>query len=80
MLAPKEGLTMRVFRPIAALCFGIALASSGCNIDDDDDDDDATSCVTTCEDAHEECTIDCDDDTCIASCDEELDVCTTDCD
>ncbi|HEX6273692.1 MAG TPA: hypothetical protein VFZ53_11650 [Polyangiaceae bacterium] len=73
---------MRFSKSIAALAFGasLSLMFTGCVFDDDDDDGDADSCVTTCEDAHEECTIDCDDDACIATCDEELDVCETDCD
>jgi hypothetical protein len=70
---------MKVFRPIAALCFGISLAATGCVFDDDEEDDDTDTCVTTCEDAHEECAIDCDDNQCIATCDEELEVCKTDC-
>jgi inorganic pyrophosphatase len=71
---------MKVLRPIFALCFGIALAATGCIFaDDDEDDDEVDSCVITCEDAHEECTIDCDDDQCIATCDDELEVCKTDC-
>ena len=72
---------MKVFRLMTALGLGASLAMSGCMFDgDDDDDDDADSCVTTCEDDHEECTIDCDDNACIASCDEDLDACETDCD
>jgi hypothetical protein len=71
---------MKFLSPIAALCLGASLATSGCIFDDDEDDDEPDACVTTCEDAHEECSIDCDDDTCIATCDEELDVCKTDCD
>jgi hypothetical protein len=72
---------MKLVRLFTALGFGASLAMSGCIFDgDDDDDDDADSCVTTCEDEHEECTIDCDDNACIASCDEDLDACETDCD
>ena len=69
---------MKGFGTLAALALGTSLALSGC-VFGDDDDDDADSCITTCEDEHEECTIDCDDDTCIASCDEDLDVCETEC-
>jgi hypothetical protein len=66
-----------MLKSLLVLSFGASLAVMGCV--EDDDEDDADVCVTTCEDAHEECTIDCDDDTCIATCDEELDVCTTAC-
>jgi len=69
---------MKFVRLLTALGFGASLALSGC-VFDDDDGDDADSCVTTCEDEHEECSIDCDDDACIASCDEDLDVCETEC-
>ena len=71
---------MTRYLTIAALVFGGALASSGCVFDDDDDDGDVDGCVTTCEDSHEECSIDCDDDACIATCDDEFDSCKTDCD
>jgi hypothetical protein len=74
---------MKFSRSLAALGLGASLAFglTGCVFDDDDDDDGGTdSCVTTCEDAHEECSIDCDDDACITVCDDELDVCKTDCD
>ena len=71
---------MKAVRFLTALGLGASLAMTGCIFDsDDDDDDDADSCVTTCEDEHEECTIDCDDDACVASCDEVLDTCETEC-
>ena len=70
---------MKALRSLAALGLGVSLALTGCVFGDDDDDDDADSCVTTCQDEHEECSIDCDDDTCVASCDEDLDVCETEC-
>jgi len=71
---------MKVLRPLFALCFGASLALTGCVFGDDDDEDAGDACITTCEDSHEECTIDCDDDACIAVCDEDLDTCKTDCD
>ena len=72
---------MKLFTSLAAFGVCASLAMTGCIFDgDDDDDDDADSCVTTCEDSHEECTVDCDDDACVATCDDELDACETDCD
>jgi hypothetical protein len=71
---------MNVLKPFLAVCFGASLAVTGCIFDsDDDDDDDADSCVTSCEDAHAECTVDCNDDACVAACDSEQDDCETEC-
>jgi hypothetical protein len=71
---------MKVLRPLFTLGFGVSLGVTGCIFSgDDDDDDDGGDCVTTCEDTHEQCTIDCDDDACIAVCDDDLEVCKTDC-
>jgi hypothetical protein len=70
---------MKVLRPLLAFGFGVLLAVSGCAVDADDDEGDVDQCVTTCEDEHEECSIDCDDDECTASCDEDLEVCETEC-
>jgi hypothetical protein len=71
---------MNVLKPFLALCFGTALAMTGCVFDADDDEDDADSCITTCEDSHEECVVDCDEDSCIAACDTEQADCETECD
>ena len=70
---------MKVVRLFSAFGLGMLLAVSGCSVDDDDDGGDVDQCVTTCEDEHEECAIDCDDNECTASCDEELEVCETEC-
>ena len=70
---------MKLFRSLAAFGFCASLAMTGCVFGDDDDDADADSCVTTCEDAHEDCSIDCDDDACVVACDDEQESCVTAC-
>jgi hypothetical protein len=72
---------MTALRPLFALGFGTALAITGCIFSGDDDDEGGgDDCVTKCEDTHETCTVDCNDDACIAVCDKDLESCKTDCD
>jgi hypothetical protein len=70
---------MKLFRALTAFGFSASLAMTGCVFGDDDDDDDPDSCVTSCEDAHEECAVDCDDDACTVACDDEQEACVTSC-
>ncbi|HEY3496432.1 MAG TPA: hypothetical protein VGK73_17150 [Polyangiaceae bacterium] len=66
---------MKAHRIVFALALG-SLATTGCFVDSDEDDDD---CVVSCDDAHNECTLECDDDTCVADCDTVRDDCKTEC-
>ena len=70
---------MSILKSLVLLAFGTSVAMTGCVFGDEDDEGDVDPCVTTCEDEHEQCVIDCDDDTCVADCDTVQDDCETEC-